>query len=59
MIDKHLIGVHARFGLDKHIRFLILPPKTANEHQPTEEIALIRLQGLCVHLLLGTYQDYL
>lgn len=31
--------------LTKNIRFMILPPMTANELQPTEEIALIRLQG--------------
>lgn len=54
MIDKHLIGVHARFGVHKNIRFLILPRMTANEHQHTEEIAIIRLQGHYVHLLLGT-----
>lgn len=54
MIDKHFIGVHARFGVDKNIKFLILPLMTANEHQPTEDIALIRLQVLCVHLLLET-----
>lgn len=66
MIDTHLTGVHARPVLtvvDKNIRFLTPLPMPANELQPTEEIPLIRLQGhqfvLSVHLLLGTWLDYL